>query len=382
ITESRQVTIRNSKFNAVKLSGRAALVLGRFVNVSIIENTNFTGITNTDGYGSALNLEIHTEFGNHILDHVIFQSCSAKYGGAVYVDLGERQAIQSNAEFRTIQFTQCDFLNTITTGIAAVFFKDAGSVVDITKCRFVRNTAPQQQTKDVYFEYEQNLDSMREERFKGSHSNSNTHRVQLCNDATNYDYLLPDFPSDIYVSESIGSDSTGDGSRDNPYRTVQYALEIAEPYSSSINIIIFDGKLWEKAIWLRSRPITIQSQTSLSNQTIGRQSSVDSAFATIGDSSLTFRDLIIGDTGGVISINRGITSSQATVNISNCEFEHNQAGFGGSVQIIGTKTDVYFVYDIFAEGVAHNALINQGFDIFIGIELTLSSWNTLTILRI
>ncbi|KAA6380728.1 MAG: hypothetical protein EZS28_023742, partial [Streblomastix strix] len=42
ITESRQVTIRNSKFNAVKLSGRAALVLGRFVNVSIIENTNFT----------------------------------------------------------------------------------------------------------------------------------------------------------------------------------------------------------------------------------------------------------------------------------------------------------------------------------------------------
>ncbi|KAA6354077.1 MAG: hypothetical protein EZS28_050396, partial [Streblomastix strix] len=74
ITESRQVTIQNSKFKAVKLSGRAALVLGRFVNVSIIENTNFTDIINTDGNGSALNLEIHPEFGKHTLDHVIFQS--------------------------------------------------------------------------------------------------------------------------------------------------------------------------------------------------------------------------------------------------------------------------------------------------------------------
>ncbi|KAA6369995.1 MAG: hypothetical protein EZS28_034478, partial [Streblomastix strix] len=487
ITESKEVTIRNSQFNAVRLGRGAALVFGSLVNVSIIENTNFTGIVNNDGYGSALNLEIHTEFGNHILDHVIFQSCSAQYGGAVYVDLGERQAIQSNAEFRTIQFIQCDFLNTNTTEKAAVFFKDAGSVVDITKCRFVNNTAPSSQTTDVYFEYKLNKDSMREERFKGSHSNSLPPKVQLNEDGIDYDYLLPPFPSDIYVSQSIGSDSTGDGSRDKPYRTVQYALEIAEPYSSFINIIILDGELWENALWLRSRPITIQSDNrTAGRKTIGRLSSVDSALATIGDSSLTFGGLIIGDTGtstqpllivdgtgafltiqssefqgqqslgnslidarrgsleitnskfndlilsdsaaikisgltnsslsnieainvirsqgngafieyllenaissthtldqsifinclvndasegGAISINRGFISSQANVNISRSEFEHNTAGFGGSIQIIGTQANLYFVNDTFADGVAHNELLYQGFDIFIGLEV-------------
>ncbi|KAA6354019.1 MAG: hypothetical protein EZS28_050454, partial [Streblomastix strix] len=74
-----------------------------------------------------------------------------------------------------------------------------------------------------------------------------------------------------------------------------------------------------------------------------------------------FIDCLVNDAseGGAISINRGITSSLGTVNISNCEFEHNQAGFGGSVQIIGTEADVYFVNDIFAEGIAHNPLIQH-----------------------
>ncbi|KAA6363929.1 MAG: hypothetical protein EZS28_040544, partial [Streblomastix strix] len=84
-----------------------------------------------------------------------------------------------------------------------------------------------------------------------------------------------------------------------------------------------------------------------------------------------FIDCIVNDAfeGGVISINRGITSSLGTVNISNCEFEHNTAGFGGSVQIIGTQANLYFVNDTFADGVAHNDLLYQGFDIFIGLEV-------------
>ncbi|KAA6339961.1 MAG: hypothetical protein EZS28_052571, partial [Streblomastix strix] len=251
VTRAKQVTIRNSQFDAVLLGSGASLVLGNFVNVSTIENTNFTGIVNANGNGSALNIEIHPEFGKHTLDHVVFQSCSANFGGAVYVDLGERRGTQSNAEFRTIQFTQCDFLNTVTTGRAAIFFKDAGSVVDITKCHFVRNTAPQSQTTDMYFEYELNKDSMRKERFRGSHSNSDTPKLQLYYDQTNYDNLLPNYPSDIYVAQSVGSDSTGDGSRTNPYRTVQYSLEIAEPQSTSLNIIILDGQQWGNALWLR-----------------------------------------------------------------------------------------------------------------------------------
>ncbi|KAA6355067.1 MAG: hypothetical protein EZS28_049407 [Streblomastix strix] len=88
ITHAALVTIRNSQFNAIQLNLRPALLFGNNINVSVIEYTNFTGIMNRNGNGSALYLQIHPEFGSHTLNHVIFRERQAIYGGAIFIDLG------------------------------------------------------------------------------------------------------------------------------------------------------------------------------------------------------------------------------------------------------------------------------------------------------
>lgn len=177
----------------------------------------------------------------------------------------------------------------------------------------------------------------------------------------------------IYVS-TTGNDNTGDGSRDNPYQTVDRAIEANRQSGGDKTIFLFDG-VYETGNILISNNVTIIGQTcgnviissreefifnisstvSITNLTLvnstlaidnnGRVNIIDSAFSgndlginnsnyltitnsnfTDNNQSIASSNILIVNNGQFIDNDMAIETTDGEISVSNSLFENNANG--------------------------------------------------------
>ena len=196
------------------------------------------------------------------------------------------------------------------------------------------------------------------------------------------------FAQTIYVNSTTGSDATGNGTSSNPYKTFNKGYTMA---SSGGTLDLTGTFTWTDSGetangYTISKNITIQGQGA--NQTI-----IQAATSSVGNPNGVFT--VTNSTNGGTSLNvtiknleirygylsgsssgGGIAITWATVTISNCYIDHNQAGQGSAISalysnlIINNST----ISNNVALGIGGGALyLNTSSDHPFGITITNST---------
>lgn len=150
----------------------------------------------------------------------------------------------------------------------------------------------------------------------------------------------------LYVSPT-GSDTTGDGSESNPYRTVQYALSESRKYKvlRGTNIILAPGTYSENISLYGGQNLTISSSSGHYADTILTGATGDPVIKANGVLALAIQNLTIRNdvapTASGLSI---VTITQGNAQVTGCLLDSSQAqqyhgitysyGSGGVGQLI------------------------------------------------
>jgi hypothetical protein len=118
--------------------------------------------------------------------------------------------------------------------------------------------------------------------------------------------VIVENPSVLYVSVN-GSDQLGSGSYDNPFATIQHALDFA---ASGDTILVYPGTYFEKVNFSK------------------RDIALGSFFLTTGDTSYISKTIIDGDTSGTVV---SITNGDSTSILSGFTITNGKAGEGGGI---------------------------------------------------
>ena len=155
--------------------------------------------------------------------------------------------------------------------------------------------------------------------------------------------------ADIWVSKDDGDDENGDGSRDNPYATIEKALTVAYDKGSTIHML--------KGDYVFNKMITISNSISIVGEEDGVIFNGNSSkyFTVNSNSELTLKNIIFAN-----AKSRQMIYDSGVLTIDNCIFENNT---GSSSQ--------FLIYVNEAELNVYNSIFRNN-----DVEVTGSNLNT------
>lgn len=131
----------------------------------------------------------------------------------------------------------------------------------------------------------------------------------------------------LYVSPT-GSDTTGDGSESNPYRTLQYAVSESRKYNvlRGTSIILAPGTYSENVSLYGSQNLTISSSSGNYADTILTGATGDPVIKATGVIALAIQNLTIrNDVVPTVSGTSIVSITQGNVQITGCLLDSSQA---------------------------------------------------------
>jgi len=143
---------------------------------------------------------------------------------------------------------------------------------------------------------------------------------------------------EYYVSDSLGSDENGTGTKDNPFKSISKAL--SEGYTKSTNITVYvlegnyTGTLNTNLRIPTTVDVTIKGEGV--NKTVVSDTEADYFITALaGNKKLTLTDMTLNraarDTQSAIYVEEG-----ANVEIDNVAFIDGQGNYGGAINTLGT----------------------------------------------
>lgn len=159
---------------------------------------------------------------------------------------------------------------------------------------------------------------------------------------------------EIYVSQIIGSDTTGAGTPVSPYQTLNHAIESVLPNESATIYVMSDMTVSESTRFWEAKDITITSYPKTETRTISRGTEVEPVIPTIdparggyngalievgNGAKLTLTNIILDDQG----YHEGEYFLQAsTDNTSKVNFSSDYTNASGAPQKADPYTATYF----------------------------------------
>lgn len=340
------------KFNKAK-NGGAIYSYGSTAVVNI-KNSNFDS-NNATSTGGALVVRNS----NVILNNNTMVNCSAPTGNYIYYNAGK------------LGFTNISFLNNMTVNVTkgdsfvlnATVTDDMGNPITGGTVNFIigGNTYSTSLNEGIAT-YNYTFNQTGNYIISGSYSGSNTldYGSNIFNGTVVVNTITPS--TVIYVSSSRGSDSTGNGSEDNPYATITKALTQNAALGGNYTIIVEEGYYYVEDYTVTANFTII----GVGNVIIDGNNKRQFYFSASSVKYARFEGLtFINGNGNAGSINTGSVSggngnAGRYLIINNCSFINNKGSYGAVIYttMITTINGTSFINNTATGSQAYSGVIN------------------------